>query len=214
MTYKSQLQLFFHPAAFLNPSLDQPNAKAHQRPNAPISLVYIAQPRHLQQQPKDLPTTLRFFLQFLRASLHALPQSSTRVAELLGLVSSGWDAALAVAEAERRLDLEGITTSRIVSDERLAVETRMLFPGVGTKVRVGFEVSAGVGEGLRVKVSTGVEAGVVYGEGWDEGKMAGIVRERLSGSGGGSGGGEVSGSEWNEGVRALRAKLAEKAFGR
>jgi len=44
--------------------------------------------------------------------------------------------------------------------------------------------------------------------------MAGIVRERLSDSGGGSGGGEVSGSEWNEGVRALRAKLAKKALGR
>ncbi|KAK1813264.1 hypothetical protein LTR12_012327 [Friedmanniomyces endolithicus] len=219
MAYKSQLQLFFHPAAFLKPTLDQSEAKAHQRPNAPISLVYIAETRHHRQQthqhqPKDLPTTLRFFLQFLRASLHALPQSSTRVAELLGLVSSGWDAALAVAEAERRLDLEGITTARIVSDERLAVETWMLFPGIRTKVRLGFEVSAGVGEGLGVRVSTGVETKVVYGEGWDEGKMAGIVRERLSGSGGGSGGGTVSGSEWSEGVRALRTKLAKKAFGR
>ncbi|KAK0275547.1 hypothetical protein LTR35_007270 [Friedmanniomyces endolithicus] len=210
MTYKSQLQLFFHPAAFLHPSLDQSGAKSQQRPNAPISLVYIAQPchqqRHPQHQSKDLPTTLRFFLQFLRASLHALPQSSTRVAEVLGLVSSGWDAALAVSEAERRLDLGGLTTARILSDERLAIETWMLYPGVRTKVRAAFEVSAGVGEGLRVRVSTGVEVGVVYGEAWDEGKMAQVVSEGMSGGGGGGGGGgrpATEGEVGNEGFEEM-----------
>ncbi|TKA75738.1 hypothetical protein B0A55_05920 [Friedmanniomyces simplex] len=194
MTYQSQLQLFFHPAAFCLPT--QKSAKS--RPNAPISLVYIAQDRH--HQLKELTTALRFFLQLLRASLQALPQSSTRVADVLGLVSSGWETALAVSEAERRLGLEGLTTARIVSDERLAVETCVLLPGVRTKVRVGFEIAAGVGEGLRVGTSVGVEAKVVYGERWDEGKMAGVVSGRVGGSG-------AVAEGWSEGVRALRGKL-------
>lgn len=61
MTYKSSLQLFFHPSAFRNPGQEASN-----RPNAPIGLTYTG-----TTQP--LPTTLRFFLQLLRASLHALP---------------------------------------------------------------------------------------------------------------------------------------------
>ena len=120
-------------------------------------------------------------------------------------MSSGWDAALSVSEAERRLDLEGITTARIVSDERLAIETWMLFSGVRTKVRVGFEVSAGVGEGLGVRTSTAVEARVIYGEGWDEAKMNGIIRQAMDANGG-----KGLGTEWSKGVRALRAKLATK----
>lgn len=112
---------------------------------------------------------------------------------------------MAVSEAERRLDLEGLTTARIVSDERLAVETWMLFPAVRTKVRATFEVSAGVGEGLRVRVSTGTEVGVVYGEAWDERKMARVVSEGMSGCGG-----KVLETDWSKGVRLLRAKLATK----
>ncbi|KAK5700604.1 hypothetical protein LTR97_005121 [Elasticomyces elasticus] len=190
MSYRSQLQLFFHPAAF---HVQSQSAKS--RPNATISLVYIAQDRN--QQPKELTTTLRFFLQLLRANLQALPQSSTRVPDLLGLVSSGWDTALKIAEAERRLNIETLTTSRIVSDERLAVESTVLLPAVRTKVRVSYELLAAVGEGMQLSTTLEAAARVVYGEQYNEAKMTKFVNERV---------GDVA-EGWSGAVREMREKL-------
>ncbi|KAK3073749.1 hypothetical protein LTR53_004385 [Teratosphaeriaceae sp. CCFEE 6253] len=198
MSYRSELQLFFHPAAFRTPSQET----AATRPNAPISLVYIAQDR--LQQPKELTTTLRFFLQLLRASLQALPQSTTRVVDLLGLVGSGWTTALSVAAAERELHLAMPTCARIVSDERLVIGCTILLPGVRTKVCVEFEVMAAVGGqegGEEGKLALGsqveAEVRVVYGERYHEAKMTRFVNERIAGG--------VAG--WGQVCGELRGKL-------
>lgn len=188
MTYKSSLQLFFHPSAFRNPSQD-----ADSRPNAPIGLTYTG-----SNQP--LPTTIRFFLQVLRASLHALPQSATKVSSLLRFVSSGWDTALSVAESERRLAIEGLTDTRIVSDERLSVSSFILLPKLRTKVRVSFDVLAAIGEELALSESVEVDAKVEYGEALNEKKL----REVLQGSVGGG----VEG--WDGAVREVRQLLLSK----
>lgn len=188
MTYKSSLQLFFHPSAFRNPSQD-----ADSRPNAPIGLTYTG-----SNQP--LPTTIRFFLQVLRASLHALPQSATKVSSLLHFISSGWDTALSVAESERRLAIEGLTDTRIVSDERLSVSSFILLPKLRTKVRVSFDVLAAIGEELALSESVEVDAKVVYGEALNEKKL----REVLQGSVGGG----VEG--WDGAVREVRQLLLSK----
>ncbi|KAK4555125.1 hypothetical protein LTR86_007891 [Recurvomyces mirabilis] len=194
MTYRSSLQLFFHPAAFLVPTQSTTTA----RPNAPISLSYVAQDRH--GQVKDFDTTQRFFLQFLRASLQALPQCETRVVELLGFVSNGWTTAQAVVEAEERLNLVTLTSSRIVSDEKLAIESDLLFPAIRTKVRVAFELAASVGQGdLQMVLGTGVAVRVVYGEKFNEGKMAKFVGERI--------GVDDVGEGWGDAVRELQARL-------
>ncbi|KAK3674937.1 hypothetical protein LTR78_005281 [Recurvomyces mirabilis] len=195
MTYRSSLQLFFHPAAFLVPTQSTTTA----RPNAPISLSYVAQDRH--GQVKDLDTTQRFFLQFLRASLQALPQCETRVAELLGFVSQGWTTAQAVVQAEERLNIVTLTSSRIVSDEKLAMESDLLFPAIRTKVRVAFELAASVGQeaDLRLVLGTGVDVRVVYGEEWNEGKMTKFVGESV--------GVEDVGEGWADAVRELRGRL-------
>ncbi len=190
MTYKHQLQLFFHPAAFLVPT--QP---ARNRPNAPISLSYMAQDR--KEQPKELGTTLRFFLQFLRASLQGLPQCSTRVSDLLNLVSVGWDTALSVAEAERRLNIETLIFSRIVSDECLTIEAIILLPAVRSKVLVTFELQAAVGEGVVMTVTTVANVKVVYGEQYNDGKMTKFLNERIAGVAEG----------WAGSVRELKRKL-------
>ena len=190
MTYKSQLQLFFHPGAFL-----QHAQGTTSHPNAPISLTYTG-------GQDGLGTTLRFFLQLLRASLQALPQCSTDVADLLGLVSNGWDTATSVAEAERRLDLEVMTDARIVSDERLAIVSTILLPKVKTKVRVAFEVVAAVGIGESMELSTTVEpfVKVVYGEPYNETKMTEFVQAEIGDS--------LDG--WSAVVRQLRGKLVAR----
>ncbi|TKA23265.1 hypothetical protein B0A50_07322 [Salinomyces thailandicus] len=194
MTYKSQLQLFFHPLAFQVSS----QRSTQNRPNAPIGLQYIARDRN--DQPKKLMTTHRFFLQLLRASLHALPQCETKISDLLSLVSGGWDTATDVAESERRLSLETPTISRIVSDERLAIESTLLLPKVRTKVRVAFELLAAVGEGLQLSTTTEVKGWVVYGEKYNEGFMRKFVGERVR---------DVA-EGWSEAVREMREALVAK----
>lgn len=187
MTYKNHLQLFFHPGAFLT------TESPINRPNAPIGLTYVG-----PNQP--LSTTLRFFLQFLRASLQALPQSSTRVPSLLSLVSNGWDTALSVAESERRLAIEGLTDSRIVSDERLSISSFVLLPKIRTKVRVAFDILVAVGgDGDALMLSETVEVGVkiVYGEKMNEEKLGKTVE--------GAVGGGVEG--WEGAVRDLRERM-------
>ena len=188
MTYRNQLQIFFHPAAFLQP--DQQNL---DRPNAPIGLIYTL--------TKPLGTTLRFFLQLLRASLQALPQSSTRVSDLLHLVSNGWETAQSVAEAERRLNIEGMTEARIISDESLSISSLLLLPQARTKVRVTLDVSAAVGagdeDGLELSTTVSSAVKVVYGESYNEKKMSDFVAKEIG-----------DGFEgWDGVVRDLRERL-------
>jgi kinetochore protein Spc7/SPC105 len=187
MTYKSQLKLFFHPLAF--------QTGGQSRQNSSISLTYTG------SQP--LGTTLRFFLQLLRASLLALPQFSTRVADLLNLVAKGWDTALQLYTAEKCLNMEAMTESRIVSDERLTISSTILLPKVRTKVRVSFDIAAAVGgDGDGLELSTSVEPSVrvVYGEQYHEKNMSDFVGKEIG-----------SGFEgWESAVRELREKLIVK----
>ena len=168
MAYRSDLQLFFHPGAFYDSS-----HCVISRPNAPISLTY--------RSGKPIDTTLRFFLQLLRASLQALPQCSTRAQDMLCLVGNGWDTATATAEAGRRLKLVGLTDARIVSDERLIISTLILLPAVRTKVRVDYAITAAVANDESMKLGTklNLDVKVVYGQQYDEKKMAEFLGKRL-----------------------------------
>jgi kinetochore protein Spc7/SPC105 len=189
MTYKSSLQLFFQPSAFRHPGQE-----ASARPNAPIGLTYTG-----TTQP--LPTTIRFFLQLLRASLHALPQCTTKVSSLLHFVSSGWTTALAVAESERRLAIEGLTETRIISDECLSIASLILLPKTKTKVRISFDILAAIGEGLALSESVEVDVRVVYGETLNEKKLKEVLQGNVSGG--------VDG--WEAAVREVKAMLLSKS---
>ncbi|USW48239.1 Putative Spc7 kinetochore protein [Septoria linicola] len=189
MAYKSDVQLFFHPQAF-----DSVNTN-----NSPISLTYIGDSRAREKKP--LTTTLRFFLQLLRASLQALPQASTNTKRLLELVSTGWDMALQLHETERRLSVETLTSSHIIGDERLDINAEVLLPQVRTKVRAAFEVEAEVeeidGDGaLGVNIEVVPKVTVVYGEQYNEQNMTQYLKQSIDGY-----------EKWDEGVRLMREKL-------
>jgi kinetochore protein Spc7/SPC105 len=188
MTYKSSLQLFFHPSAFRTSS--SPPQDETPRPNRPIGLTYTG-----TTQP--LPTTIRFFLQLLRASLHALPQSTTKASSLLHFVSSGWTTALNIAESERRLSIEGLTDTRIVSDERLSIASLILLPKMKTKVRISFDILAAIGEGLALSESVEVDVNVVYGEALNEHKLREVLKGTVKGG--------VEG--WEGAVRELKGMV-------
>lgn len=187
MSYKAELQLFFHPQSFKRSDDD-----GEEAPNGPIRLTYIA-----DTNKKPLTTTLRFFLQLLRASLHGIPQCTTKISDLLAFVSNGWATAAQAAECERRLNLEALTESRIVSDEQLAITSSVLLTKVRSKVRATFELDVHVDEDLKVQCAVKPSVEVVYGEQYNEKNMTEFLRT-LVGDG-------VEG--WDLALRQMRQKL-------
>ncbi|EDU50161.1 Spc7 domain containing protein [Pyrenophora tritici-repentis] len=165
MTHLNDLELYFAPSAF---------ATGSDTPNASISLAYIGD--SATPHPRPLTTSKRFFLQLIRAHLHCIPQSQTRISSLLSLVKNGWATALAVAAGVRWLEHSYITEEYILSDERMAISTNMLLPTLQTKIRATFEVGVVLGkEGIETDVSTRAE--VVYGEKYGEEKMGAFLRD-------------------------------------
>lgn len=185
MAYKSEVQLFFHPNAF------HQETQGQERPNAPIRLTYIADGK------KPLNTSRRFFLQLLQASLQGLAPCTTKISDLLSLVSNGWDTASSIVESERRLNLEALTESRIVSDEQLSISSTILLASVKTKVRATFEITASVDDDLSMNCFVEPNVLVVYGEQYNEKNMAEFLRSQIG-----------NGFEgWDEAVAQMRAKL-------
>ncbi|WPG97511.1 Spc7-domain-containing protein [Acrodontium crateriforme] len=202
MSYKHQLELFFHPEAFKAAS----SSHAGTWPNAPVSLTFVEQNSRSSKPKQELTTTLRFFLQLLRASLQGMPQCNTRIPDLLRFVSDGWDTAVAISEAERRLGIEAPTSSRIVGDERLAIETTVFLPKVRTKVRVSFGLAASIAAAggemddagpTELSTSLNISAKVVYGQQYNEAKMTKVLLDHVGQSFDG----------WDAAVMDLKAQL-------
>lgn len=165
MTHLNDLELYFQPSAF--------NTEANT-PNASISLTYIGDTA--TPHPRPLTTSKRFFLQLIRAHLHCIPQSQTRIAHLLTLVKNSWAAAISVSEGVRWLNMSYLTEETILSDERMAISSAMLLPPLQTKVQVTFDIGVSLGvEGVETLVNPRAE--VVYGEKYKEDKMGEFLRQ-------------------------------------
>lgn len=165
MTHINDLELYFQPLAF---------ATGADTPNASISLTYVGDSASPHSRP--LTTSKRFFLQLIRAYLHCIPQSQTRVADLLSLVKTAWATARAVAEGVRWLDHTSITDEYILSDERMAVSTNVVLPAVQTKVKIVFEIGVSLGTS-GVETEVGAKAELVYGEKYSQEKMGAFLRD-------------------------------------
>lgn len=159
MTYMNDLELYFQPSAF---------ATGIDTPNASISLTYVGD--SAAPHPRPLTTSKRFFLQLIRAHLHCISQSQTRVKALLDLIKNGWTTASAVAEGVRWLQHSYITDESILSDERMAIASSMLLPTLQTKIKVTFEIGVSLGsEGVDTEVAA--KADLIYGEKFKTEKM-------------------------------------------
>lgn len=165
MTYMNDLELYFQPSAF---------ATGDSTPNASISLAYVGD--SAAPHPRPLTTSKRFFLQLIRAHLHCIPQSQTRIAELLSLIKDGWATALAVAEGVRWLECSYITDEFIISDERMAISANMLLPTLQTKVKCTFEIGVSLGpNGIETLVEPRAE--LVYGEKYKAERMRDFLKD-------------------------------------
>lgn len=98
-----------------------------------------------------------------------------------------------------------MTEELILSDERMAVDAMLLLPTLQTKVRVRFEIAAGI-EDESIGTQVRVVAKVMYGEKYDEPKMG----EFLSKFTGGSVGEREEMGKWVEGVEDLRKRLIQR----
>ncbi|KAF2032178.1 Spc7-domain-containing protein [Setomelanomma holmii] len=191
MTHLNDLELYFQPSAF---------ATGSKTPNESISLAYVGDSATPHLRP--LTTSKRFFLQLIRAQLHCIPQSQTRISELLCLVKNGWATALSVAEGIRWLEHNYITEEFILSDERMGISANMLLPSLQTKVKVTFDIGVSLGsEGVQTDV--GAKAEIVYGEKYGEEKMGAFLRDFC--------GSEVRKADdmavWADGMLDLAARL-------
>ena len=201
MTYRSTLQLYFNPAAFLSATSTTPavsrSPSKQAVANAPISLTYVA-------DNEPLTTEKRFFLQLLRAQLHMIDQSCTSARSLLSFISNGWDTADAVAETVRKLQLEHPVEVKILSDENMRVEVSMLLAALQTKVALGFEVQACVtedGPDMKLELGTATSGKIVYGEQFKEAGMGEFLEQRL--------GKAMDGAE--TAVRELKLRMEKRA---
>ncbi|KAF2103078.1 Spc7-domain-containing protein [Rhizodiscina lignyota] len=207
LAYRNEVDLFFHPFAFQDARSASSSPSKPSRSNAPISLTY--NPRDMASTVSEEPTTVqRFFLQLLRANLHALPQSTTPISSLLKLVSEGWEKCRALAEAVRQLEILGICDVAILGDEMLKISVAVLLPEVETKVVVSFHLAVSVAAEADDMIDTSVKviARVVYGERYDEPKMSEFLKMLI--------GGELLELEkmgvWYESVAELKSRLIKR----
>lgn len=155
----SELLLSFNTAAFL------PAAENTQQSPA-LTLAYS--PAKWRTHPdtttnNEPSTTQRFFLQLLRARLHSFDPRQTHASKLLQIVQSGWEMAKRTEDQTTQLNRRiGITTSRIVGDEKLVIESTLLLRETRSKVLTSFTLTAAA-TGLEVKASVAFDARVAYG---------------------------------------------------
>lgn len=188
MRYKRELELAFDIASLQN-----------QKPQ--IDLRYVP----TTQQYPPLPEK-QFFLHHIRQHLHKSPPSHPR--RLLTVVSAAWDKAGVVSENIRRLKLSFPTSVKQPNPEnegRLTVTASVLLAQLQTRVEVVIGLNLGSDkDGGRVEVAVQPEARVVYGEGFNAGKMGEFLRGRMAE-------GEMG---WDEAVLGLWRKLAGGKGGR
>jgi len=95
MSYRSQLQIKFHPGAF---ATKNPNA---DRTNLPLELSFI--------NGKPASPIASLVLHSLRSHLATIQQSNVAPKQLLHFVSSAWDRALGLENEARMLEFCGVT---------------------------------------------------------------------------------------------------------
>jgi kinetochore protein Spc7/SPC105 len=174
MTYRRDIELVFDASSFKPNGSD---AAPLQPLNSRIDLWYVAGNRELNPMP--LTTEKDFFLQNIREYCRCLPQASTTVKELLDSVSASWTEALEVISNIRSLNRNCPTEVSKTSDSSILVRSSLLLLPLATKIDVQFNIQANSHRGLEVILKP--QCTVVYGERFNEPKMAEFLDSRTTG---------------------------------
>ncbi|GAB1311067.1 Spc7 kinetochore protein domain-containing protein [Madurella fahalii] len=170
--------------------------------NVATELRYITPPDSYNNDTSPrgcCPPEKAFFLDCIRA--HITQPSSLGISHLVKVVSSAWDKADSVSRHIRLLNLSFPTTVTRISETSLQITSSLLLAPLQTRVEavVTLEVNGGGAEGVEVNVVP--EARVVYGEGFNVGKMTEFLAGRVTGD---------AKAGWEEAVLGLYRKLLAK----
>jgi kinetochore protein Spc7/SPC105 len=191
MTYKREIELVFDMASF------QPN-----QPNSRIDLWYIAANRERSPEPSTVEK--EFFLQGIRDHVRGLPQSRTKVRDLLHMVRAAWDRADHTTNDIRLLNVTFPTKVTKTSDSSVAVSSTLLLVPIQTKVEVLLGLTSTSTPG-GVVVSIAPQASVVYGEHFNVDKIAEYLSTRI---------GTEAGAEMEESWSNVVVELHERLLAR
>lgn len=170
MTYRKEIELVFDAGSFKTSG-----SPKQQQSNSRIDLWYIAANRELD--PLPLTVEKDFLLQNIRDHIRGLPQAKTPVKDILHAVSSAWNKANAVQDDIRLLKISCPTTIAKTSDNSILVKSTVLIGPLESKVEVAFHLTCQSDDvGISVEVSP--SAKVVYGERFNEPKMAEFLLNR------------------------------------
>ncbi|KAK2063414.1 Spc7 kinetochore protein [Colletotrichum caudatum] len=165
MTYRKEIELVFDLASF-----------QHGQKNSRIDLWYIAANR--ETNPVPLTTERDFFLQCIRDHIRALPQSRTKIADLLHLVRAAWDKANCTSNHIRQLNITFPTAIARTSDSSVAVKSSLLLSQIQTKVEIALEIR-GSSKPDGIDFTLHPVAKVIYGEHFNTGKMGEFLTTHL-----------------------------------
>lgn len=197
LSFRGDLELVFDASSFKLNSTDEPPV---QDGPSHLDLWYIAGNR--ERNPLPLNDEKSFFLESIRDGIRGMPQSQTTIKELLRAVSSGWEKALAVECDIQSLSSSCVTELRKTSDSSIAVCGTLLLIPLASKVEIQFNVTTSNSQaGLEIEVETSAE--VIYGEKFNEKKMAEFLKNRVNSQSGAAN----ERSPWTAAVEELEGRL-------
>lgn len=157
LAYKRAIEVVFDVASF------RPN-----QPGSRIDVWHIATNR--DGSARAATPEREFFLQLIRDCVRALPQSRTRVSDMLNMVRTAWDSAERMAKDVRVLNVTFPTKVVRTSDSSIAVVSSIMVVPLATRVEVSLNMT-GVAGTKGVEVAVEPEAKVCYGENFNVGKV-------------------------------------------
>lgn len=194
MTYRRDIELVFDVSTFT----------PHNLKNSQIDLWYIGANRETDSRPSTIEK--EFFVQCIRDHIRTLPQSRTKISELLHVVRAAWDSAVSTCDDIRRLNITFPTTVTRVADNTIAVTVSLLLTPLQTKVEVILSLS-GNSSSHGIEFAVHFDAKVIYGEQFNIGKLVEFLSTHLGHKLEGDDGQSKS---WNEVVVNLHEKLLAK----
>ncbi|KAM7209346.1 kinetochore protein spc7 [Naviculisporaceae sp. PSN 640] len=186
MSYKKEIELVFDITCFQEQQQQQKKNPTQAQPGT-IDLWHIAAKREWNPVPST--PEKEFFLERIRDHVRALYRGSSgkgkgkgAVSHLLGTVSRAWERARVVGEQIRMLNLTFPTKVRRVSDSEIEIVVSLLVVPVATRVEVilGLRMSSGQGEQLDLEVEVVPDVRLLYGEGFNVGKMREFLGTRVA----------------------------------
>ncbi|EFY86682.1 chromosome segregation protein [Metarhizium acridum CQMa 102] len=187
MAYKREIEVVFDIASF------QPHQK-----NSRIDLWYIGdnEDGHLQSKTAEK----EFFLQCIRDHVRALPQSRTKILDLLNIVRNAWDKARFVTLQLHAVNITFPTSVTKTSDSSVAVTSSLLLTPLQTRVETTLHLHGhSATKGVDVDISTQVK--VVYGEHFNVNKVGEFLANKIGDKLG------DKGEDWSDVLIELQQRL-------